>query len=531
MKRVLLPVTVFLLVLGGTALRVRVAEDLPLDADESIAGLMARNIAFRGEAPLFFYGEHYVGTASQFVVAFLFQAFGFHPAYFRVLEFALAAVFLLLGYVIAARAHSQEAGLWTLLLLALPPVFLSIINLKSWGNYNETFCLGGLLWWLVLVLVKDDPPRSWRSFLGYWVWGLAFGLGFWIHFPIVIYALPCGVFLLVFGEKEKRMARWFVTIVGFLMGWFPALWYNLTNNFANLGYAGKGSWDYLTRIEASGEQFERLVVRGLPFLLGSRSDCARFIDFQQFDPVFARFFVLGGFFFLFIMYLYRQELLLKGWFEKVRFERGESGRRCEVPHGFLPVLMLLLVVLFTIYGRWGGRSFTPRYYSFAYLPLFVIAGQMLVVCRKKFFSATVLWVGFFLYSNLYGHTTFLNHPPARTAERVAAYLEEEKIPTVFTDYWLAHTVTFLTNERVIGSVHGGPVRHERYARYSSLAEEASEAAYAMYSDLPEKVDDTLRSELGRLGVQFQEKQIDNVTVFHHLSRKVNPYEMSLFYRY
>jgi hypothetical protein len=73
MKRVLLFATVFLLVLGGTALRVRVAEDLPLDADESIAGLMARNIAFLGEAPLFLYGEHYVGSASQFVVAFLFQ--------------------------------------------------------------------------------------------------------------------------------------------------------------------------------------------------------------------------------------------------------------------------------------------------------------------------------------------------------------------------------------------------------------------------------------------------------------------------
>ena len=531
MKRALFFVTVLLLVFGGTALRVRVARDLPLDADEAVAGLMARNIAFLGEAPLFLYGEHYVGSASQFVVAFLFQAFGFQPGYLRSFEFALTAVFLLLGYAIAARSHSKEAGLWTLLLLALPPVFLSIINLKSWGNYNETFCLGGFLWWLVLVLAKGEPPKGWRSFLGYWGWGVAFGLGFWIHFPIVIYALPCGVYLLVFGKSQRRIRRWCLLVVGFLMGWFPALWYNLTHNFANLGYAGKGGWDYLTRLEASGEQFERLVVRGLPFLLGSRSDHARFIDFQQFDPTFARFVVLGGFLFLFFLYLYRQDSMLRGWLKRFTIGNGKEGAQTRVPYGLLPVVMLLLVVVLASYGRWGGRSFTPRYYSFSYLPLFVIAGQMLVICRKKFLLGSLFWVAFFLYSNLYGHVSFVNHPPARTAEKLASFLEQEEIPAVFTDYWLAHTITYLTNERVIGSVHGGPVRHERYPRYSILAEEAPDAAYAMFSDLPENIDDTLRSELERLGVEYEEKQIDNVTVFYHLSRKVNPSEMDLFYRY
>ncbi|MCA9446133.1 MAG: hypothetical protein KC931_03385, partial [Candidatus Omnitrophica bacterium] len=54
---------VLALVVLGVMLRVRVSADLPLDADESIAGLMARNIAYEGEAPLFLYGESYVGSA------------------------------------------------------------------------------------------------------------------------------------------------------------------------------------------------------------------------------------------------------------------------------------------------------------------------------------------------------------------------------------------------------------------------------------------------------------------------------------
>ncbi|MCA9435049.1 MAG: glycosyltransferase family 39 protein, partial [Candidatus Omnitrophica bacterium] len=297
---------VLALVVLGVMLRVRVSADLPLDADESIAGLMARNIAYEGEAPLFLYGESYVGSAMQFVVAGMFRLFGFHPQFIRWPEYLWSGLFLLLGFLIARRTDSTESGLWTLLLLALPPIFLSIINLKSWGDYNETFCLGGLLWLLSLKLCDEDHG-SLKNLFPLFVWGLAFGLGFWIHFPILIYAIPSGLWLLWYGFRSLFPWRWGILLLGFLIGWAPALYYNLTNGWANLGYAAKGGWDYLTRLEMSGKMLIRMVEQGMPFLLGVQDDSARFIEFDQFDPMFAKVAIVGGVLFALGLHLYRNE--------------------------------------------------------------------------------------------------------------------------------------------------------------------------------------------------------------------------------
>ncbi|NUN96923.1 MAG: glycosyltransferase family 39 protein [Candidatus Omnitrophica bacterium] len=511
-------VAVVVLILAGTALRARVGQEIPYDSDEAIAGLMARNIAFEGEAPIFLYGESYVGSATQFVVAGLFRAVGFSPAILRWPEYALTAILLWLGFLIARMHGGLEAGLWTLLLLALPPVFLTVLNLKCWGNYNETYCLGGALWLLTLAIrERQGEPKSatWGAFLA---WGFLFGLGFWIHFPILIYALPCMAILACILPARAWLVNGPLLGVGFLIGWGPALAYNLSNGFSNLGYAAKGSWDYLTRLEQSGPQLIRLVERGLPFLLGAQSDTARFIDFRQFDPLFAKVAVLGGFGFLVVLYLRRCE----------RAPNNSTGNRLL---GWIPIGMILLTLLAAMYGRWGGGAFTPRYYSFLYLPLFVIAGQGLAWCRERFASITFIWAGFLLFVHLYGHVTLVNHPPPRTAEKLVAFLEERRISAVFTDYWIAHPVTFLTNEKVIGSVHGGPVRHERYPRYSQMAEQAETVAYALYRDMPEGPDEVLRRELRGLEVTWEETPIENLTVFHHLSRKVTPGEMRLHYRY
>jgi len=521
---------VLALIFVGTFLRVRVAADLPYDGDEAIAGLMARNIAFQGESPIFLYGEHYVGAAMQYVVALLFKVFGFKPSLLRCPEYLLTAVFLFLGFILGRKTCSAAAGLWTLLLLAAPPIFLTVMNLKSWGDYNETYCLGGFLWWLTLVLTGGKSLSCWKCLIGYLFWGLAFGLGFWIHFPILIYTAPCGLWLLLFAAPGKWIVRWSCLVLGFFIGWGPALWYNITNDFANLGYASKGSWDYLTRIENSARQLTRLIEDGIPFLLCVESRNARFIEFHLFDPLFAKVAVLTGFAFLSLLCLYHLEKGLAAFFSR-REDDDQLDEPKRPPDSILPLAMIVLVIAFAMYGRWGGGTFTPRYYSFAYLPLFVIAGHGLAWCAKRFYLATALWVAFFLYSNLYGHVTFINHPPMKTAEKLVSFLKGQKIPAVFTDYWIAHNVTFLTNERIIGSVHGGPTRHERYTRYTQIAEEAEEAAFALYNDHSAGVDQILRTELGRLGVGYEETAVDNIAVFYNLTRKVNPDEINLFYNY
>lgn len=520
-RRWLVVLAVLFLIAVGVWLRIRIARELPWDADESIAGLMARNIAFRGERPLFLYGENYVGAAMQYVVALLFKLWGYHPNLLRWPEYALTGVFLLLGFVLAKRHASCTAGLYTLLLLAVPPVFLTVMNLKAWGDYNETYCLGGILWYLSVILGKLDSRDVWRRFMLCLVWGGCFGLGVWIHFPIVIYAAATMPLALIGRRWWPSLVGISGVAIGFLVGWFPALWQNLSTGFANIGYATKGSGDYLTRLEQSGFQIQRLVERGLPFIYGVHSDTARFVEYRAFDPLFARLLVLGGIAFLLGWYLFRHD-----W---RRHETTASWQDRYTP--LVPVVMLLVWIAAVAYGRWGGQSFTPRYYSFAYLPVAVMLGCGIAAWSKRYLLPVWLWGIFVLYVNLYGHVTFINHPTERTAEDLVRFLEQERIEAVFTDYWLAHTVTFLTNEAIIGSVHGGPVRHERYPRYSEQAEAATRSAYALYRDYHHDLLTPIETGLEDLGVTYQTTDLGPLRIYYELSRPVRPGELDLYYAY
>lgn len=517
-------VILVVLITAGVLIRVRIAEDLPYDADEAVAGLMARNIAFEGERPIFLYGEDYVGAAAQYLVGTLNVLFGFSPDHLRLPEFVWTAALLCLGALIAIRVGGLESGFWAALLLALPPFFLTFLTLKCWGNYNETFVLGGLIWWATLGFVRDEESPLIATGLGF-IWGLAFGLGLWIHFPIVIFALPCAVWLVWSARDLVGWLGGLAILLGTVIGWLPALVYNLQTGFANLGYAAKGSWDYRTRIEQSGELFERFVERGLPFLFGVRTDEARFVEFRQFDPLFQQVAILVGVAVLVGIFLIRTEQFA---YRSNGISREKALRESA---RWIPLGMVALLVAAVLYGRWGGGSFTPRYYSFLYLPLFVMLADSLAWSRPRFAGLTLLWAALFLYGNLYGHVAFLNAPPERRTAQLVQFLESEGIESVFTDYWVAHPVTFLTNEKIIGSVHGGPVRHERYPRYSEEAEKRDHVAYAMYRDHPEQVADRARNELNRLDITFEETEIADLVVFHSLSRKILPSEMDLYYRY
>src|SRR5215472_6389784 len=66
------------LILCGTLLRVLLAAlRWPLlNSDEGTMGIMALHIAYRGEHPIFYYGQHYMGTLEAYIAAGFFRLFG-----------------------------------------------------------------------------------------------------------------------------------------------------------------------------------------------------------------------------------------------------------------------------------------------------------------------------------------------------------------------------------------------------------------------------------------------------------------------
>src|SRR5205085_12150170 len=67
----------FLITLAVALRVVLIAQGWPnLNSDEGTMGLMALHVAYRGEMPVFFYGQGYMGSLEAYLAAPLFQLFG-----------------------------------------------------------------------------------------------------------------------------------------------------------------------------------------------------------------------------------------------------------------------------------------------------------------------------------------------------------------------------------------------------------------------------------------------------------------------
>ncbi|MBU0704567.1 MAG: hypothetical protein KKC18_11950 [Chloroflexi bacterium] len=148
---------------------------VPFNSDEAVVALMARHI-LRGEHSLFFYGQAYMGSLDAYLVAGAFALLGESVLAVRLVQVSLFAAVLLTGYQVALRiTEDRRTAQLTVLLLAFPPVLLTLYTTATLGGYGEALLLGNLLLWWGHRLGWEDAHRR-----GLWLaWGLAAGLGFW----------------------------------------------------------------------------------------------------------------------------------------------------------------------------------------------------------------------------------------------------------------------------------------------------------------------------------------------------------------
>ncbi len=204
-----------------------------MDSDQAITGLMAWHISSLGELPVFFYGQHYMGSLQAFLAAPLFSLFGPSPFSLRLGVVFLFILFLISMYLLTRLLYSKQLALATLILLSLGSSVLLQRELNTIGGYQETIFFGSFAFllstWLALSLphVVSRRDQQWRL-VAYAGWGLAIGLGIWSDFLILPFALGAGLILVVFCWREWRSWGPVFLMLGFIVGAFPLLYANLT---------------------------------------------------------------------------------------------------------------------------------------------------------------------------------------------------------------------------------------------------------------------------------------------------------------
>lgn len=258
-----------------------------IDGDEALFGIQAQHV-LRGEWPFYFYGQAYMGSLVAYLMALIFALAGSSVWTMRAepVLLSLAVVFLTwklaAALADAARLSSparRRFQFWAALFAAIPPLYDTIIELRTLGGYIETFVLV-----LLLLLSTLRLTQRWRSGISQrelvlrWAGiGFVVGLGLWVN-PLIGSAIVASAIWIigdriaemvslrrgprapaVAGTEQAKMPQSMAASIerslnGFilalaaiptcLLGFLPGILWGATHQWANIAYIRSlgGTW-------------------------------------------------------------------------------------------------------------------------------------------------------------------------------------------------------------------------------------------------------------------------------------------------
>ena len=203
------------------------------NSDEGTMGLEAMHIAFRGEHPVFLYGQDYMGVLEAYIAAFFFRIFGVSIFTLRIGMLMMFTLFMVSMYFLVSLLYTKKLALLTLALLGFGAASDVLIQqLRAVGGAIETLLFGSLVLllasWLALTSDQTLAPRTqrWRL-VAYGCWGLAAGLGIWVHLLVAPFVLAGGLILVFFCHRDLLSWAPVLLLLGLLIGAYPFIIYNL----------------------------------------------------------------------------------------------------------------------------------------------------------------------------------------------------------------------------------------------------------------------------------------------------------------
>ncbi len=203
------------------------------NSDEGTMGLEAMHIAFQGEHPVFLYGQDYMGVLEAYIAAFFFHLFGVSVFTLRIGMLLMFTLFMVSMYFLTSLLYTKKLALLTLALLGFGAASDVLIQqLRAVGGAIETLLFGSLVLllasWLALTSKQTTTPRiqRWRL-IAYGAWGLAAGLGIWVHLLVAPFVLAGSLILLFFCYREMLSWAPILLLFGLLIGALPFILYNI----------------------------------------------------------------------------------------------------------------------------------------------------------------------------------------------------------------------------------------------------------------------------------------------------------------
>lgn len=401
---------------------------LEIDSDEAIVGLMARHI-LKGEFPIFYYGQYYMGTLEACLAALLFAFFGSTVFVLKIAPLVPFAGFLIVHYFFVGHLAGPRVAALGTSLLAVSPAFLSIWSLEARGGYTILLLLGTAALWTGVKIGEEGLSLRRAGLLGF-----VLGLAWWTHFLSVVYAVPIGLVLLWKDEKAWLSRAGGLFAAGFMAGSLPFWIFNVQHPLASLGIGGARQTSWLS-------DFANIFGTGIPIILGAR---------PNWGGSASDYFPLSG-------------LLVTSAFLICVIRMIRGPKTLLIPITFT---ILFPFLLSTTGFAWFMQE--PRYLIPLYSTLYLV---LLSSARNR-------WAQFSLFAALITLNLVGTLRITESAESLAPLIQTLRKHNVrggYADYWLAYRLTFESGEQIIATSPGGPVM--RYQPYLDFVKTLPAPAY------------------------------------------------------
>lgn len=531
-------------------------------SEEGTFGLEAMHIAFRGELPIFMYGQNYMGTLEAYFGAFFFHIFGVSLFSLRLGMLALFTLFLLSLYYLTRLLYSPPMALLTLITLSVGASLVLIPEMMVLGGTTETLLFGTLLLLVATRLaLTSDQERSkrqrWLRLAGFAVWGCCAGLGIWSHLLVAPFILASGLLLLLFCRQEWRTLAPVTLLLGLIVGAFPLIAYNITapsaqNSIAtflsiyNIGSPAHYTTDFLLK------QLSGTFLYSLPVATGMNPVCdVRLMPFFTAAPTpIGCILAQGGWSLGYLLLLIISLCLAGRGLLKLRKSysgkvSGWSVKERQQAVIYTAQLMLLVSAAITIALFAHSANAASRPWSTRYLVGLLVATPALLWPlwngvrtmmatgfpgspmwgRARLFAIArwtilVLLIGLFAAETLYTTTDMpAIHADNAQVSSVTQKLIQMRITHIYSGYWQCDRFIFQTQEKIICSVLMQELSPglTRYARYARIVYADPNAAYVFPQNSPFETDFEFETNfelmMGQTSQRFQKIVIDGYVVY------------------
>jgi F5/8 type C domain-containing protein/dolichyl-phosphate-mannose-protein mannosyltransferase len=472
--------------------------------DEALTGLMSLAI-LQGIPQVFYWGQPYLAALDAYLAAAAFHFFGASTLVLRLGIVWVSVFWVWAAWRIGRRIAGERWGLLAGLQIALPPIFLTFVQLSS---HAEGVALAlGTLTLAAAVRLVDPLPRG-RQWWAWVVLGVAAGLGWWTSQMATMLIAAAAVGLLVARPGVLAGIGPYAALGLFFLAGLPFWIWNVHHEWATFHHLVE--WG--GALPGFGERIHNAGGTLVQALGGGAYWDSRAVPLAPWARV------LGW---LVVVAVYVPAAGLAAG--RVVIWIWRIARRTRPWHDPLDMVALafwltLAAQLFTWFGTSGVMRYSLTF--FGPLPLLVSAALARLAQWGRAGRATAIALAVALVAfNLTTHVAFVRAgagDPVRPVDAAIAEMETLGTTACYADSRIAQVLSFESTERIVCADHFG-LRDYASLRTVNRIESPETVAIVTHRTIKGPAPGDMARTLTRIGGTAQTATVGKYVIFHHFT--------------